>query len=96
MLFLEALSLARVPRLSLVVRKAFGLAFFSMGGSNMGSDLLVAWPGAEIGFMDPVVVPTCCTPIDWLGSTARLARTSCTGWPQNSVPTLIPARSQPR
>ena len=55
MLFLEALSLARVPRLSVVVRKAFGLAFFSMGGSNMGSDLLVAWPGAEIGFMDPVV-----------------------------------------
>ena len=55
MLFLEALSVARVPRLSLVVRKAFGLAFFSMGGSNMGSDLLVAWPGAEIGFMDPVV-----------------------------------------
>jgi acetyl-CoA carboxylase carboxyltransferase component len=55
MLFLEALSLTRVPRLSLVVRKAFGLAFFSMGGSNMGSDLLVAWPGAEIGFMDPVV-----------------------------------------
>ena len=55
MLFLEALSLARVPRLALVVRKAFGLAFFSMGGSNMGSDMLVAWPGAEIGFMDPVV-----------------------------------------
>ena len=55
MLFLQALSLARVPRLSVVVRKAFGLAFFSMGGSNMGSDLLVAWPGAEIGFMDPVV-----------------------------------------
>jgi acetyl-CoA carboxylase carboxyltransferase component len=26
-----------------------------MGGSGMGSDLLVAWPGAEIGFMDPVV-----------------------------------------
>ena len=51
----KRLSVARVPRLSLVVRKAFGLAFFSMGGSNMGSDLLVAWPGAEIGFMDPVV-----------------------------------------
>ena len=26
-----------------------------MGGSGMGSDLLVAWPGAELGFMDPVV-----------------------------------------
>lgn len=55
MMFLEALSLARVPRLSVVLRKAFGLAFFSMGGSGMGSDLLVAWPGAELGFMDPVV-----------------------------------------
>jgi acetyl-CoA carboxylase carboxyltransferase component len=55
MLFLEALCLARVPRLSVVLRKAFGLAFFSLGGSGMGSDLLVAWPGAEIGFMDPVV-----------------------------------------
>lgn len=55
MLFLEALCLLRVPRLSVVLRKAFGLAFFSMGGPGMGSDLLVAWPGAEIGFMDPVV-----------------------------------------
>ncbi len=55
MLFLEALCLTRVPKLSVVVRKAFGLAFFSMGGPRMGSDLLVAWPGAEIGFMDPVV-----------------------------------------
>jgi acetyl-CoA carboxylase carboxyltransferase component len=55
MLFLEALCLARVPKLTVVLRKAFGLAFFSLGGSGMGSDLLVAWPGAEIGFMDPVV-----------------------------------------
>jgi methylmalonyl-CoA decarboxylase subunit alpha len=55
MLFLEALTLARVPRLVVVLRKAFGLAYFSLGGSGMGSDLLVAWPGAELGFMDPVV-----------------------------------------
>lgn len=31
------------------------IAIFSMGGPGMGSDLVVAWPGAEIGFMDPVV-----------------------------------------
>jgi acetyl-CoA carboxylase carboxyltransferase component len=55
MLFLEALCNTRVPKLSVVLRKAFGLAFFSMGGPGMGSDLLVSWPGAEIGFMDPVV-----------------------------------------
>ena len=55
MLFLQALVMAGVPKISIVVRKAFGLAFFSMGGPHMGSDLLVAWPGAEIGFMDPAV-----------------------------------------
>jgi methylmalonyl-CoA decarboxylase subunit alpha len=55
MLFLEALCATRVPRLTVVLRKAFGLAFFSMSGPAMGTDLLVAWPGAEIGFMDPVV-----------------------------------------
>jgi len=54
MLLIEALTLAGVPRLTVVVRKAFGLAYFALGGSGQGSDLLVAWPGAEIGFMDPV------------------------------------------
>ena len=55
MTFLEALCLSRVPKVSVVVRKAFGLAFFAMGGTGMGSDLLVSWPNAELGFMDPVV-----------------------------------------
>jgi acetyl-CoA carboxylase carboxyltransferase component len=55
MLFLEALCLARVPRISVVLRKAFGLAFFSLAGSPDVADLVLAWPGAEIGFMDPTV-----------------------------------------
>ncbi|MFP2932394.1 carboxyl transferase domain-containing protein [Pyxidicoccus sp. 3LG] len=55
MLFQQALVLAGVPKLTVVLRKAFGLAFFSLGGSGMGSDFLAAWPGAEIGFMDPEV-----------------------------------------
>jgi acetyl-CoA carboxylase carboxyltransferase component len=55
MMFQQALALAEVPKLTVVLRKAFGLAFFSLGGSGMGSDLLCAWPGAEIGFMDPEV-----------------------------------------
>jgi len=53
--FLEALSLCEVPRLTIVMRKAFGLAYFSLGGSSMGSHALAAWPAAEISFMDPQV-----------------------------------------
>lgn len=51
----EALSICRVPRISLVFRKAFGLAYFAMGGTNMGSDVVAAWPSAELSFMDPDV-----------------------------------------
>jgi len=55
MMFAQALLGAGVPKLGVVLRKAFGLAFFSMGGPQMGMDFLAAWPGAEIGFMDPRV-----------------------------------------
>jgi acetyl-CoA carboxylase carboxyltransferase component len=54
-LLLQAMSLARTPRLGVVVRKAFGLAYFTLGGNDMGMDLLCAWPGAEISLMDPEV-----------------------------------------
>ncbi|MFY9783269.1 MAG: carboxyl transferase domain-containing protein [Acidimicrobiales bacterium] len=54
MTMMQAIALATVPKISVVVRKGFGLAFVIMGG-NRRSDLLVAWPGAEIGFMDPPV-----------------------------------------
>jgi acetyl-CoA carboxylase carboxyltransferase component len=55
-MFQEALALCRVPRLTVVMRKAFGLAYFSLGGgSHLGASSVVAWPGAEISFMDPQV-----------------------------------------
>jgi acetyl-CoA carboxylase carboxyltransferase component len=54
-MFLQALMQFTGPRLSVVVRKSFGLSFTSLGGTGTGVDLLVAWPGAEIGFMDPIV-----------------------------------------
>jgi methylmalonyl-CoA decarboxylase subunit alpha len=55
MSLMQAFRLAQVPRLTVVVRKAFGMAFFALGGTGQGGDLLVSWPGAEIGFMDPEV-----------------------------------------
>jgi acetyl-CoA carboxylase carboxyltransferase component len=51
----EALVLASVPKISVVIRKSFGLAHQVLNGSNMGADYILAWPGAEIGFMDPKV-----------------------------------------
>jgi acetyl-CoA carboxylase carboxyltransferase component len=55
MLLLQALQQATVPVCTVVLRKAFGLAFMVMGGPRQGADLVAAWPGAEIGFMDPTV-----------------------------------------
>lgn len=54
-MFLEALGLSQTPKLTVVLRKAFGLAYASLCGNDMGGDLLFAWPTAEISFMDPEV-----------------------------------------
>jgi acetyl-CoA carboxylase carboxyltransferase component len=40
-----------VPKVTVIVRKAFGFGYMTLGGPNMGSDYVVAWPNAEIGFM---------------------------------------------
>jgi acetyl-CoA carboxylase carboxyltransferase component len=54
-MFQQALHLAEVPKLTVVLRKAFGLAYYSLAGNDQGADLVCTWPGAEIGFMDPDV-----------------------------------------
>jgi methylmalonyl-CoA decarboxylase subunit alpha len=54
MTLLQAMSMLTVPAVSVVIRKAFGLAFVILDG-NRAVDLSLAWPGAEIGFMDPPV-----------------------------------------
>ena len=53
--FVEALANLSTPTLTVTLRKGFGLAFPAMNGSGMGSWGLYAWPGSEIGFMDPDV-----------------------------------------
>lgn len=54
-MMVEAMTQARVPRITVVIRKAFGLAYAALSGNDMGGDALVAWPNAEISFMDPEV-----------------------------------------
>jgi len=44
---------ATVPKVAVVVRKAYGGGHFAMGGRPTGPDFLVAWPTAEMSFMAP-------------------------------------------
>lgn len=42
---------AEVPKVTIVIRKAIGLAYLAMGGKTMGPDAIVAWPGSEFDVM---------------------------------------------
>jgi acetyl-CoA carboxylase carboxyltransferase component len=48
---LRAFSAARVPKLTVVLRKAYGGAYITMNSRDLGSDLVLAWPDAELGIM---------------------------------------------
>lgn len=50
----QAYALAEVPKITVLLRKGYGLGYYNMGGNDVGGDLLLAWAGAEIGFMDPL------------------------------------------
>jgi len=44
---------ATVPKISLVIRKAYGGAFAAMGSKGMGADVVLAWPTTEMAIMGP-------------------------------------------
>ena len=48
---LYAYSEATVPKISLVLRKAFGGAYIALVSKDMGFDKVIAWPTAEIAVM---------------------------------------------
>jgi acetyl-CoA carboxylase carboxyltransferase component len=48
---LHAFAEARVPKVTVVVRKAFGGAFITMNSKDLGADFVFAWPQAQIGVM---------------------------------------------
>jgi acetyl-CoA carboxylase carboxyltransferase component len=50
---LYAVSEATVPKLTVVLRKAYGAGYFVMCGRAYEPDLIVAWPTAEISVMGP-------------------------------------------
>ena len=52
---LQCLYQVTVPKISIIIRKTYGQVCVNMCGMGGGPDFLVAWPSAEIGFMDPLI-----------------------------------------
>jgi acetyl-CoA carboxylase carboxyltransferase component len=50
---LYAYSEATVPKLTVILRKAYGGAYIAMCSRHLGADLCLAWPQAEIAVMGP-------------------------------------------
>lgn len=43
---------ATVPKVNVIIGKAYGSAYITMNSKALGADLVYAWPQAEIGMMD--------------------------------------------
>ncbi|MEB8386490.1 hypothetical protein OO012_04550 [Rhodobacteraceae bacterium KMM 6894] len=50
---LNSVASSQVPKVTVVIRKAIGLAYLALGGKTMGPDRLVAWPTAQFDVMGP-------------------------------------------
>jgi acetyl-CoA carboxylase carboxyltransferase component len=50
---LYAVSRATVPKVTVIIRKAYGAGYYVMCGKAYEPDLIVAWPSAEISVMGP-------------------------------------------
>jgi acetyl-CoA carboxylase carboxyltransferase component len=51
--FLHNISCATVPKVTVILRKAYGAGYYVMGGRQYGADYIVGWPTAEISIMGP-------------------------------------------
>lgn len=43
---------ATVPKVNVIIGKAFGSAYIAMNSKSIGADITMAWPTAQIGMMD--------------------------------------------
>ena len=47
----RAFAASPVPKVTVVLRKAYGGAYITMNSRDLGADLVLSWPGAELGIM---------------------------------------------
>jgi len=50
---LYAFAEATVPKISLILRKAFGGAYIALASHHLGQDIVISWPMAQIAVMGP-------------------------------------------
>ncbi len=50
---LYAYAEATVPKINIILRKAYGGAYIAMSSKHLGADFVYAWPSAEIAVMGP-------------------------------------------
>lgn len=50
---LHMVSEATVPKITIIIRKAYGAGYFVMNGKQFNPDYIAAWPTAEISVMGP-------------------------------------------
>ncbi len=50
---LFAFSEATVPKVNVIIRKAYGGAYIAMNSKHLGADMVFAWPTSEIAVMGP-------------------------------------------
>ena len=53
MTWMEAMAMSTVPKITIIIRKAYGMAISNMCGTNCGPDFIAAMTTAEISFMSP-------------------------------------------
>jgi len=47
----RAFAAATVPKVTVILRKSYGGAYITMNSRDLGADLVLAWPDAELGIM---------------------------------------------
>jgi acetyl-CoA carboxylase carboxyltransferase component len=55
---LRAFTAATVPRLTVILRQAYGGAYITMNSRDLGADYVFAWPQARIGIMSSMQAVT--------------------------------------
>ncbi|KPC99424.1 Methylmalonyl-CoA carboxyltransferase 12S subunit [Geobacillus sp. BCO2] len=50
---LYAYSEATVPKITVILRKAYGGAYVALNSKSIGADVVYAWPNAEVAVMGP-------------------------------------------
>lgn len=52
--FVFAYAEATVPKVNVIIKRAYGTSYIAMSSKQVGADFVMAWPTAEISIMEPV------------------------------------------